>query len=237
MTNLCTKLYVYVLFVIYITMLTVSSVVEQIVSSSDFAIEGLQTSCLNLNAYADTIKNQVEARAKKSVQKGSIVVALARLSRKYQTDVKDEPDFQLYNLVSRSGLTELGYPKTPELQKSMTQILARKDVQSASFFVSTVGLGEVSIITHDELAQSLRLELKDHSPTLHLPNLSSLTMQTALETIDVPRQSYTVIKQLALRDITIVEYTTSPTELTIILRNRDLKEAFVILHDKFFATS
>jgi len=218
-------------------MVTIASAVEHIVASSDFAIEGLQTSCLNLNAYADTIKTQVALLTKKPVQKGSIVVALARLSHTYQTTGPAEVDFQLHNVVSRSGLTEIAFPKTPELQKRMAQILIRRDVQSAPFFVSTVGLSETSIITHDGLAQSLREALRDYLPTLYLPDLSSLTMQTSVETIDVPRQSYTVIKQLALRDIPIVEYITSPTELTIILHSRDLKESFVILHDKFFATA
>lgn len=218
-------------------MLTIASAVSNIVAGSDFAIEGLQTNCLNLNAYADTIKERVEETVQKPVQKGSIVVALARLSDKYRETASQPVDFQLHNLVSRSGLTEMGFPKTPELQKDLAEILTREDVRSAPFFVSTVGLGEISIITHDKLAQELRTELRAYPPTLYLPNLSSLTMQTDLETIDVPRQTYTVVKQLALRDITIVEYITSPTELTIILHSRDLKESFVVLHDKFFGAS
>ncbi|HUB93559.1 MAG TPA: hypothetical protein VMB52_03580 [Verrucomicrobiae bacterium] len=216
-------------------MLTIFSAVEQVVSGSEFAIEGLQTACLNLNAYADTIKQQVETLARKPAQKGSIVVALARLSNKYRANEPEEIDFQLYNLVSRSGLTELTYPKSPELQKGIGKIFERPDVQTAPFCVATVGLGEVSIITHDKLAESIRTAISGYSPTLYLPELSSLTMQVGIETIDIPRQSYTVIKQLALRDITIVEYITSPTELTIILHSRDLKESFIILHDRFFA--
>jgi aspartokinase len=107
-------------------------------------------------------------------------------------------------------------------------------VQIAPFFVATMGLGEVSLVTHDELAGSIHADLFGYSPTLYLPELSSLTMQVGIETVDIPRQSYTVIKQLAIRDINIVEYITSPTELTIILHDRDLKESFVILHDRFF---
>lgn len=216
-------------------MLTIASAVEHIVASSDFAIEGLQTGCLNLNAYADVIRQQVEVLAKKPAQKGSIVVALARLSAKYRTDIIEEADLQLHNLVSRSGLAEMSYHKTPELQQSLARILARKDVRTAPFFITVMGLSELSIITNDDLARSLHSELRSYPPTLYLSNLSSLTMQTDITTIETPRQSYTIIKQLALRDITLVEYITSPTELTIILHSKDLKDSFVILHDKFFA--
>lgn len=215
-------------------MITVSSAVEQLVVASDFAIEGLQSGCLNLSAYAGLIKNEVEKLTKKPVQKGSIVIALARLASTYRDTLPEKVDYKLFNLVSRSGLTELTYPKTPALQRSIAELFKRSDIQTAPFCVTTFGLSEISIVTHDDLAKPIRAALSDQLPTLHLPGLSSLTMQVGIETINTPRQSYEVIKQLALRDITIVEYVTSPTELTIVLYERDLKDSFVILHDRFF---
>jgi hypothetical protein len=215
-------------------MLTITSAVQQLVSSSDLAIEGLQTGCLNMTAFAEKIQNDVEILAKKPVKKGSIVVALARLEKKYYQKHDGIEQFKLHNLVSRSGLTELTYPKTPSIQKSLANLYDLEEVKSAPFFVATTGLGEISIVTHHELASKIKTLLKTEMPALYLSELSSLTMQVAIETIDTPRQSYTVIKQLALRDITIVEYITSPTELTIILHDKDLKSAFNALHDKFF---
>ena len=216
-------------------MISVTSAVDNIVASSDFAIEGLQSGCLNLSAYADTISVEVEYLAKKSVKKGSIVVALTRVSRRYRTHRIPDVRFELHNLVSRTGLAELTYPKTVSSQKQIAKLFQREDIQTAPFCVATIGLGEISIITSKALAEAVQTELDSLKPSLNLPGLSSLTMQVAIETIDVPRQSYTVIKQLAIRNITIVEYITSPTELTIILYDRDLKEAFNILHEKFFA--
>lgn len=218
-------------------MLTISSAVEQLVASSDFAIEGLQSGCLNMTAYADQISDEIAQLTKKPVQKASIVMALTRLAKKYREQLPEVQDFKLFNLVSRSGLTELAYPKTSQLQRDVAKLFERADIQAAPFCVATVGLGEVSIVTDNNLAQSIQQELRTHTPSLNLSGLSSLTMQVGIETIDTPRQSYTVIKQLALRNITIVEYITSPTELTIILYDRDLKESFVILHDKFFGST
>lgn len=215
-------------------MLTISSAVEQLVATSDFAIEGLQNGCLNLSAYASSIQSDVEKLTSKAVQRGSIVVALARLSDRCRTSPPTTSDYKLFNLVSRSGLTELTYPKTAILQKNIVKLFERSDIQTAPFCVATIGLAEISIITHHDLAKTIQAALSSQSPTLYLPRLSSLTMQVGIETINTPRQSYIVIKQLALRDITIVEYITSPTELTIILHERDLKDSFVILHDKFF---
>jgi aspartokinase len=216
-------------------MLTISSAVEQVVASSDFAREGLQTGCLNMAAYANSISEEVEMLTKKPVQKGSIVVALARLAKKYRKSLARLEDFGLLNLVSRSGLTELTYTKTPSLQVSIAKLFERPDIQTAPFCVATIGLGEISIVTDAKLARSIQEALgAKEQPILNRLGLSSLTMQVDITTIDMPRQSYTVIKPLALRDINIVEYITSPTELTIILHDADLKESFVILHDRFF---
>jgi len=187
-----------------------------------------------MTAYAEQICDEIAKLTKKPVQKTSIVMALTRLGKKYRGQLPETQNFKLFNLVSRSDLTELTYPKTPRLQRDVAKLYERADIQSAPFCVATVGLGEISIVTDNNLAQSIQSELSAHTPSLNLSGLSSLTMQVGIETIDTPRQSYTVIKQLALRNITIVEYITSPTELTIILYNRDLKESFVILHDKFF---
>lgn len=218
-------------------MLTVSSAVEQVVFSSDFAIEGLCTGCLNLSAYAEVIKPQVAALIKKPVQKGSVVVALARLSNRYRRERPRSADYQIYNLVSRSGLTEITYPKSAKLQKQLADTFKWPDVQKAPFFVSRIGQGEISIITHDTLAQSIQSALNDHEPTLCLSELSSLTLQVTVDTVEMPHQSYMIIKQLALRNINCIEYITSPSELTLILHNSDVKNSFVILHDKFLIGS
>jgi aspartokinase len=144
--------------------------------------------------------------------------------------------FQLFNLVSRTNLTELTYPKTRQTQTKIAALYALEQVQNAQFFVSTAGLNEISVVTTSDLAATIRDAMQGQSSTLDLSELASLTMQVGIETVDTPRQSYTIIKQLALRDINIVEYITSPSELTIILYERDLKNSFSILYDKFFSS-
>jgi hypothetical protein len=218
-------------------MYTVTKAVEEIVERSDFAIEGLQTRCINMSMYANSIKDEVESLAKKPVKKGSVVVALARLADKYKSNVIPLQEFKFYNLVSRTGLVELTYPKTKETQKLATKVYGLKIVGDTQFFVSTTGVSEISFITQKELTNEIIRTMDGLKPTLLIKDLASLTLQVDSETIDTPRQSYTVIKQLALRDITLVEYVTSPSELTIIIYDKDLKESFSILYDRFFVES
>jgi hypothetical protein len=214
--------------------LNIATAVDQIASSSDFAIEGLQTGCLNMAAYAETILEQVEILTRKPVKKASVVVALSRLAKTYIRGNPQLADFRLHNIVSRTGLSELTYTKTPHVQSHIANLHKQTAVQNAPFFIAMVGLTEVSFITSKALVEFIQEGFSDVEPTLRVEALSSLTIQTDSSTIDTPRQSYTIIKQLALRDITIVEYVTSPSELTIILYDKNLKESFNILHDRFF---
>jgi hypothetical protein len=215
-------------------MITVASAVEELISHSDFAIEGLQTGCLNMSVYADSILHEVEQLTKKPVQKGSVVVAISRLATTYKNNALPIEKFQLQNLVSRTGLTEITYTKTPGLQARVATLYSLEYIKNAAFFVSNIGLSEISIIADTSLTAAILKQLSSDHPILHMDKLASLTMQVGIETVEIPRQSYTVIKQLALRDITLVEYLTSPGELTIILHERDLKNSFSILYDKFF---
>ncbi len=219
-------------------MLKISATVEQIVATSEFALEGLNNGCLNLSAYANKIHPLVEAKTKKPVKIGSIIAALSRIaSRNKSTEKPFSPDIEAYNLVSRSGLAEITYSKTPENQRLVSKLYADTKFMSAQFFVVTLGLGEISIVTTEELADEIKNLFGTQKPILFKKSLASLSMQTGASGIETPNQFYTIIKQFALQKINIVEFVTTYTELSFILDQKDLKQAFNLLHDAFFVKS
>jgi aspartokinase len=217
-------------------MLKVSSAVEEIVRTSEFASEGLSNGCLNLSAYAKSILPLVEAKTKKDVTLGSIIAALSRMSS--SSSAKNHkpfiPEVEAYNLLTRSGLAEITYVKTPQNQQLVSKLYADTKFTNSQFFVVTAGLGEISIITTEELADEIKELFAPQQPKLFMKNLASLSMQTADNSIETPNQFYAIIKQLALQRINIVEFVTTYTELSFILDQADLKQAFNLLHDSFF---
>ena len=216
-------------------MINISAVVEEIVSASEFASEGLSNGCLNLSAYAKQIMPLVEEKAKKPVLHGSVVAALSRLAKSQIKNNKPfTPKVEMYNLVTRSGLAEITFSKAPATQKLVSSLYATQKFADAQFFVVTTGTSEISIITTEVLATEIKTVFRPHVPSLFLDSLASLSMQTPEEGIATPNQFYTVIKQLALQKINIVEFVTTFTELTFILSEKDLKQAFNLLHDAFF---
>ena len=208
--------------------------VAQVVENSEFARKGLQEGLLNISAYAKTIHAQVEEITKKEIKNtSSIVMALSRYGRQLQQNPQPLPDMQILNIVSRSKLVEIAYVKTPEVQERMATLNLLDSIKNAPFFVSTIGLAEVATIVDASLAETVRGHFGSAAPLIQIESLASLTMQVGIETIDLPGQSAAVLERLASRKITVVEYTTSPTELNIILYEKDVTRAFQLLHHAF----
>ena len=134
-------------------MINISQVVEEIVSDSEFALEGLGNGCLNLSAYAKSILPEVEARAKKPVKTGSIVAALSRMVVNNKLQKQLTPEINAHNLVSRSGLAEITYVKAPQIQTSVSKLYTDSKFFNSQFFVVNVGLTEISIIITEPLAE------------------------------------------------------------------------------------
>lgn len=208
--------------------------VTQVVENSEFARKGLQEGLLNISAYAKTIHAQVEEITKKEIKNtSSIVMALSRYGRQLQQNPQPSLDLQILNIVSRSKLVEIAYTKTPEVQERMATLNLLDSIKNAPFFVSTIGLAEVATIIDASLVETVRGHFGSTQPLIQIESLASLTMQVGIETIDLPGQSAAVLERLASRKITVVEYTTSPTELNIILYEKDVSRAFQLLHHSF----
>jgi aspartokinase len=214
-------------------MINISRVVEEIVGNSEFAIEGLNNGCLNMSAYAKSILPDIEAKAKKPVRAGSIVAALSRMVADGKVQAHRMPKVVVHNIVSRSGLAEITYIKSPQNQALISELYNDSRFINSQFFVVTVGLTEISIITTEKLAEEIRLLFGTQQPKLFLKNLASLSMQTPESGIETPNQFYAIVRKLAPKNINVVEFITTYTELSFILDERDLKQAFNILHDAF----
>ena len=208
--------------------------VTQVVENSEFARTGLRLGLLNISAYAKYIHEDVERITKKEVANtSSIVMALSRYGKQLQDSQPILSDLKIKNIVTRSKLVEITFTKTSEVQEKLATLNLLDAVKSAPFFVSTVGLTEIAVIVDTLLYDSVRAHFGSLQPLIVNESLASLTLQVGIETIDQPGQSYRVLEQLASRNITVVEYTTSPTELNIILYENDASRAFQALHQAF----
>lgn len=208
--------------------------VQQVVENSEFARKGLQEGLLNISAYAKTIRPQVEQITKSEIKNDSgIVMALSRYGRQLRNTAQPVTDLGVRNIVSRSNLTEIAYARNQEVQERLTTLSLLDSIRNAPFFVSTVGSTEVVIIVDSSLADTVRGHFGSITPLAHIESLASLAMQVTVDTTALPTRSYRVPGLLTSMGISVAEYITTPTELNVIVYEKEMSRAFKILHEEF----
>ena len=99
----------------------VAEAVIQLIQADQTALESFKEGLLNLSAYAEKIHPLVEKLTFKDVKKGTIVVALSRLSKK-DIILNQTPKVKISHLSTRSPLTAFSYLKTSDTQRRVSTL-------------------------------------------------------------------------------------------------------------------
>jgi hypothetical protein len=220
-------------------MIKIADLVSDQLMSSEIALSALSSGYLNLSAYAVSIQPQIERLARKPVRAGTIVVALSRLAKSL-TDSKRPPllpEARIENISVKTGLVEIAFDKSKVNRDKLQRLYQDSDFISADFFAVTHGVGELSIVIPEELKKAVLKLYGNQKPKLVLENLASLTLRYDEKNIYTPNITFAVLRPLALKRINIVEIVSTFTELTFILDQDDLQEAFLTLNPVFQRSS
>jgi hypothetical protein len=207
-------------------MIKIADTVRSIVYSSEVARSALSEGYLNLSAYGKKIQREVSRRARKPVQVGTIVVALSRLSKTIEKAKQIVPPVEITSLSVKTGLAEIAFDKTKINRDKLQLLYQDKDFLSADFFTVTSGNTELAIVCPMQLQKAVRRHFGNQKPKLELANLAGLTLRFDETYINIPNQTFALIRPLALKRINIVEVISTFTELTVLLYEKDLQEAF-----------
>lgn len=214
-------------------MIKISHAVEKIVESSEIARSALAGGYLNLNAFARTISKDVERTTKKPVKIGSIVAALSRLSRTLKKGAPLLPDVTIDTLSVRSGLAELVFNKTPDNLATLRRLYQDARLRTADFLAVSQGTGEITIVAVEQAIAPIRILFGRQKPKVFITGLSGLTVRFADEYINMPNVFYSLLRNLAMKRINIIEMVSTYTELTFVMKDRDLELAFRTINDAF----
>jgi hypothetical protein len=209
----------------------VASFVREIVDESEVALTALVEGYLNLSAYAKRIKPEVQRRARKDVAVGTIVVALCR----YEIDARKRaaltPKVRLETISTRTALVEVSFNKTAKTTALLQAVYANEKLQEAEVLTVTSGIRELSLIFPEALKGEVLKVFKRETPTLIVEDLASLTLRFPPKYIHTPNAIFSMLRPLALNRINIVEVVSTYTELTVVVAQRDLQDAFAVLSE------
>lgn len=212
-------------------MIRISQIVEEILNGDEIALEALRAGILNLSAYAESIRPRIEKRLYKDIRRGSIVTALSRLSEKVSLVSPLKAPVRIEDMSIKSPLSEVTYEKTAVVSKQIAALGTK--YAGVGFFTSTQGIGEVTLIVSQELKPAV-LEIVGSKPKGTYDHLAAITVRFAeKDYIEVPNMIYTLVATLAGRRINLIEIVSTFTEISFIVRQKDMKETIEVLKDNF----
>lgn len=207
-------------------MLKVADAVLQLIQSDETALESFREDILNLSAYADKIQESVEKLTYKPVKKGTIVVALSRLSK---TDLKSsqKPNIEISNLSTRSPMNSLTYEKTSDTERRVSTLNPYL-VGSTDLFGIVESEGEIVIICSEK---ALNL-IKDHMGIISKRETADLVAITA-QFKDVENTQgilYNLLSLLAVHKVKINNVLPALNEISFIVDKDSMEQAITALN-------
>lgn len=212
-------------------MVTVSRIVEDIVKRRPFLEEALAKGIINYAALADDLTPEVKGWLKKEVKPAAVMMALRRLSERIGGGFmgRERARFTESDLTVKSGLIEITFLKSPQIISRIADLYTLADLSRGDFLTVTHGIFEVTIIASKDLEKNILKTMKGERVIKSIGSLSSLTVRIPTEAVDTVGVFYAVTKVLNWENINIVEIVSTFTEMTYILREDDVAQAFTTL--------
>lgn len=212
-------------------MTTITHAVEEIINADEVALESLRANILNFSAYADQILPHVEKLTHKTVQRGSIVVALHRFSKSVDSMPALRPTVHILDLSIKSPLCELSFDKTASSIESVSQFPG--EWYTEGFFTITTGIREISIIC----SQSMKDSVMQHfsaQPSGSYDSLAAVTLRfNESEYVEQPNMIYTLVSALAGKRVNVIEVVSTFTEISFVVRKSEMNTAISVFQQFF----
>jgi hypothetical protein len=214
-------------------MIKVSRIVDEIVRESDFVEIALANNFLNLTEFARYIKKDIQKRTMKTVNTGTIVVALSRLKKQQAKSSLNKPKFRISELSIKSPLCEIVYEKNQKNLFAVKNIHNEIQMGTNVFLTVTQSSSEIMITTNNQLKNTIVGFFQKSKPKVLIEDLVGISIRLEGEIPDQPGILYSFLKVLAWENISIVDLVSTYTEFIVIVRRSHAKEAFAVINDLY----
>jgi hypothetical protein len=207
-------------------------IVEEIIKKSPFLEEALAEGIINLSSLSRQIKPEIDEELLKDVQIGAIVMALKRLSPKFDPNLKIKVKkviSKLGDITVRSRITYFTFSNSETIIDKQAELLKRLKGKKDTFFAFSQGVYETTIILSDSEHSDVVTLFNSETLIQETSGLSSITIKLPSENADVSGIYYFILKKIAWEGINILDIISTTHEFTIIVNDESVDRAFSIL--------
>jgi len=215
-------------------MKTIQQAVTDIINKTPFIEEALYDKLINVSSLARVIKPEVEKVLKKNIKEGAIMMAINRISPssvlKIRKNIK-KIALSSGDFIMRSDLCDYTFKNTTTLVPKIIKLLNDLGNDNDNFFTISQGVFETSIVISKKIESKIERIFKDEKVLWSATNLASLTIKLPKSNIEQSGIYYFILKQLAWANISVQEVISTSHEITIVVKETDIKQTFFILMD------
>jgi hypothetical protein len=212
--------------------MTISKAVEDIISQSPFLSEALSENLINISSLARKIKPDIEILTKKRVQESAIIMAISRMppgqSLRISKSIKAFMS-ELGDIIVRSGLSDHTFENSPTLSASRRQLMEEISSDKEIFYTFSQGVYETTLIASRSLDDLIDRIFRKEKRISGKTNLSSITLRLPQSNTEVSGVYYFILRSLAWAGINVCEIISTSNEISIVVSNDDVDQAFSLL--------
>lgn len=215
-------------------MITVPEAVRTIIERSRYLSEAMSKDLINASSLARYIKPELDKMLMKDNSEASIIMAIRRVGEEIKPKFAPLTIFQKTpEMIVRSDLVEFTLQNEQSLRKKYKDLAQFYSDEQKYFFTLTEGVFETTIIVSNDLAGTMRSILQTERILSEVKNLSSITIRLPKENTTTAGVYYFLLKSLAWDGINIIEVVSTPHEVSLILDDKDVNNAFAVLKGLF----
>jgi len=205
-------------------MITVTDAVRSTLLEDDIGLQAAQAGVLNLSAYAERILPAVEQATHKDVKKGTVVVALARITEQVSGLPSLRPDVILDDLSIKFPLCSATFRKTALTRQKLASLHQAVPISENAFFTLTQSISEITIIAPQSLFEEIFKHFEEPPVAIYKDRVA-ITVRFAEAYLAIPNILYTLQATLAVHRINFTEVVSTYTEFSFIIAKQDLETA------------
>ncbi len=212
--------------------MNISQLVDKLIARSPFLEEALSEGLINVSSLARSLQEDVEKLSGRKIQTGAIIMAINRRpagrSFKISKEIKDFMS-KLGDLIVRSDLQDYTISNSAGLNKCNQLLMEEVALEKDIFCTISQGVFETTIVASALLERRIESIYSGEKISSRKKKLSSITIKLPEKNTEVSGIYYFLMKNLAWAGINICEVISTSNEITIVVDEKDVHDAFSIL--------
>jgi hypothetical protein len=209
----------------------ISDQVEEIIRATPFLEAALDEGIINHAALARRLKRRIEAALLRRVSEPAVMMALRRLGPRLGRRTIRPPAARapVVELTVRSGLIEFTFHRSATLRTQQRRLLTRLERFPEAFVTYTQGVTQAMLIVGASFERLVDEVFAGEHRVGVVRNLSAVVIRLARTVVKTPGAYYQILKELAWRNVNVIDVVSTYTELTILIEDHQVAAAFAAL--------